>query len=254
MAPRTRTIAQSTQGQLLCGSASLSWTLSSPPTAPTNLALIAHPYGRLGGSQHDPVVQALANRLIEDGWAVCTYDARGVGASTGSPTFTGTAEVEDYQAIVQRVLLPLLPDPLPPDSKPQLLLSGYSYGSLAASSCLPPASYSTIRTRHLLISYPLSYLWALTLWRSSTFASTLRNIVASDNADVMAIMGHEDQFTGIETFRKWKEALEKDGGVAGRFRGVEVEGADHFWRGESLGKFLKEVEGWLGIALSVDVP
>lgn len=67
----------------------LAFTLSVPATAPpTNLALIAHPLGRLGGTKDDHVVRALAAVLKQAGWAVCTYDARGAGASTGSASFT----------------------------------------------------------------------------------------------------------------------------------------------------------------------
>ena len=58
------------------------------PANPTRLALIAHPLGRLGGTRDDHVVRTLARMLSDAGWAVCTYDARGAGASTGSASFT----------------------------------------------------------------------------------------------------------------------------------------------------------------------
>lgn len=51
-------------------------------------ALIAHPYGRLGGCKEDHVVVALAEKLASEGWTVLRYDARGAGASTGSVSWT----------------------------------------------------------------------------------------------------------------------------------------------------------------------
>ena len=146
--------------------------------------------------------------------------------------------------MLERVLLPLLPDPLPlSDPAPALLLAGYSYGTLAAASCPPPASHPTLRTRHLLVSYPLSVLWALTLFNSSTSKRALLDLVKVPTADVLAVFGDSDQFSGVGPLRKWSEALEREG--TGSFRGVEVVGADHFWRGDELGQMMQVVWEWV---------
>ena len=148
--------------------------------------------------------------------------------------------------MLERVLLPLLPDPLPlSDPAPALLLAGYSYGTLAAASCPPPASHPTLRTRHLLVSYPLSVLWALTLFNSSTSQRALLDLVRSPTADVLAVFGDSDQFSGVGPLRKWSGALEREGALARSFRGVEVVGADHFWRAEDLGEVMQVVRDWL---------
>ncbi|SGY69279.1 BQ5605_C004g02985 [Microbotryum silenes-dioicae] len=68
----------------------LSYALTHPTSdPPTRLALLAHPWGRLGGSKDDHVVVGVMNALVKEGYAVCRYDARGVGGSVGvSATWT----------------------------------------------------------------------------------------------------------------------------------------------------------------------
>ncbi|KAM0751611.1 hypothetical protein T439DRAFT_355518 [Meredithblackwellia eburnea MCA 4105] len=247
---------------------SLAYTLFTPqnesnssPTQ-TKLALIAHPLGRLGGSQHDHVVQSLARSFVSQGWIVCTYDARGAGNSSGSASFSGKPEVEDFQHVLESVLLPMLPQrPSHLEAPPvhELLLCGYSFGSLAASSC-PPSKLDNIRTRYLLISYPLSVMWALTVFRSSSFEDSLASLAkptplpnSSLGTSVLAIFGDSDQFTGVDNYRQWKAKLEatQEGELAGPasaipFRAIEVGGADHFWRtGGAIRQLLEETKKFL---------
>lgn len=70
------------------GHPALSYTLHHPSTPTNHLALLAHPLGRLGGSQRDPLILALTQMLVGEGWTVCTYDARGAGESEGSASWT----------------------------------------------------------------------------------------------------------------------------------------------------------------------
>ncbi|GAA5960295.1 hypothetical protein JCM21900_000940 [Sporobolomyces salmonicolor] len=221
-------------------------------------ALIAHPYGRLGGSRHDHVVVALAELLVEEGWLVCRYDSRGAGDSTGSGSWTGAPEAEDYQRILLDVLLPLL-SPSSASSAAasvesaapttyDLLLCGYSFGSLAASFCLAPSPTSTasFRTRCLLVSYPVSVLWALCSFRHSTFTTALRTTIQKGEYRTLAIFGDGDQFSSVGKFRRWSNELGKYGGSTGCWQAVEIEGADHFW-GDPVTKreLLEVVRAWL---------
>lgn len=99
----------------------------------------------------------------------------------------------------------------------------------------------------------MSVLWALTLFRSSPFDTALRHLISQDEgSDVLAFFGDADQFTAVGKYRAWKDGLEVlggggGGGEAGRrkFRGIEVEGADHFWTGKAKAKLLEEVGKWL---------
>lgn len=59
---------------------------STPPSS--RLAFVAHPFGKLGGTWNDPVVQLVTRTLLEIGWNVVNYNARGVGKSSGSGSFS----------------------------------------------------------------------------------------------------------------------------------------------------------------------
>lgn len=59
---------------------------ATPPS--TRLAFVAHPFGKLGGSWNDPVVKLITSTLLDNGWNVVNYNARGVGKSTGSGSFS----------------------------------------------------------------------------------------------------------------------------------------------------------------------
>ncbi|SCZ92397.1 BZ3500_MvSof-1268-A1-R1_Chr5-2g07829 [Microbotryum saponariae] len=62
----------------------LSYALTRPTSdPPTRLALLAHPWARLGGSKDDHVVVGVTSALVKEGYAVCRYDARGAGGSVG---------------------------------------------------------------------------------------------------------------------------------------------------------------------------
>lgn len=143
-----------------------------------------------------------------------------------------------------------------------ILLCGYSAGSLAASYCTPThlqelinrrcrptppppmrqdndggGKPKTIKLRYLLISYPVSVLWALTLFRSSTFTTRLDALIelagrtsspsqstppsslsekeeqdsfppsVSVSVWVMSARGRRDQFTGDSKYIAWEDRL-----------------------------------------------
>ncbi|KAF3162540.1 hypothetical protein TWF788_001992 [Orbilia oligospora] len=66
-----------------------------------------------------------------------------------------------------------------------------------------------------------------------------------DERDVFAVFGTDDMFTGIGRYRNWvKGKVERSNG---RFRGVEVDGAGHFWMQEEewMVKLREGVAGWI---------
>ncbi|KAK6508602.1 hypothetical protein TWF506_010686 [Arthrobotrys conoides] len=66
-----------------------------------------------------------------------------------------------------------------------------------------------------------------------------------DERDVFAVYGTDDMFTGIGRYRNWvKGKVERSNG---RFRGVEVDGAGHFWMQEEewMVKLRERVAGWI---------
>ncbi|KAK0561608.1 hypothetical protein OC844_003131 [Tilletia horrida] len=105
----------------------------APPSEPEGLAIIAHPYGSLGGSFDDHVVCALAEHLlVQRRFEVVTYNSRGVGQSTGRASWTGAAEADDYQ-VRESVLewaMKRFEERHPSVRGAKLVLCGYSAGSL----------------------------------------------------------------------------------------------------------------------------
>ncbi|KAF1810459.1 hypothetical protein P152DRAFT_451198 [Eremomyces bilateralis CBS 781.70] len=125
-------------------------------------AILAHPYAPLGGCFDDPVLDAVGSELLENGWAVATFNFRGALGSHGRTSWTGKPEVADYITIAGFVIFYLqhlqvrqrgiqspeegvgLPPQVgnPESSDPNtihLILGGYSYGSLIVTH-LPTVS------------------------------------------------------------------------------------------------------------------
>lgn len=109
----------------------------------------------------------------------------------------------------------------------------------------PPALFSsrTLRTSYLLVSYPLSVLGPLTLFRSAPFRTGLQELASSTAHPVLLMYGAADQFTGISKYRPWADDL-KGRTPSATVTATEVEGADHFWSGRrsALCEF---VDAWL---------
>ncbi|GAA6064378.1 hypothetical protein JCM10212_000487 [Sporobolomyces blumeae] len=221
---------------------------SRPPRTTTRLALIAHPWSRLGGSKRDHVVVALESVLVSEGYSVVRYDSRGAGESQGVPTWTGDSERQDFEVILHKIVLPLASidldcprngtdDTSTTSPSIDLVLCGYSFGALVASACPPPppprsSPRQAIRTRYLLLSYPLSVLWALTAFRTGPFTLALRDRVSTDRRRVCIAYGTRDQFSSCAKLDAWATALvasaaSEDG--HGTVDVVRVDGADHFW-------------------------
>ncbi|TID22766.1 Alpha/Beta hydrolase fold [Venturia nashicola] len=105
-------------------------------------AIVAHPYAPLGGSYDDPVVGLVANQILKEGFVVCTFNFRGAHGSSGRTSWTGVKEREDYTAVAAFMIQYLHHSSthnfseqslLPSDHAIQLVLGGFSYGSLITS-------------------------------------------------------------------------------------------------------------------------
>ncbi|QDS68807.1 hypothetical protein FKW77_006164 [Venturia effusa] len=110
-------------------------------------AIVAHPYAPLGGSYDDPVVGLVASQILKEGFTVCTFNFRGAHGSQGHTSWTGVKEREDYIAVAA-FMIQYLHQLSTIDSGEQLLLrshntiqlilGGYSYGSLITSHLPDP--------------------------------------------------------------------------------------------------------------------
>lgn len=105
------------------------------------IALLAHPYAPLGGSSSDPVLALATTTFLEQGYIVCLFDFRGAGRSEGRTSWTANGEREDYVTLVGFCITYLTSLSSESDgdrvAELDIVLGGYSYGSLIVQS-LPP--------------------------------------------------------------------------------------------------------------------
>ncbi|KAJ7957420.1 alpha/beta-Hydrolases superfamily protein [Quillaja saponaria] len=92
-----------------------------------NLVIVlVHPYSVLGGSQ--ALLKGVASGLASEGYMAVTFDMRGVERSTGRPSITGFAEIQDAVAVCKWVCQNLYVD--------RILLVGSSAGAPIAGSAV----------------------------------------------------------------------------------------------------------------------
>ncbi|GHJ85935.1 hypothetical protein NliqN6_2337 [Naganishia liquefaciens] len=237
------------------------------------IAIIAHPYGFLGGSLNDHVVQALKDVLCQRSVSVLLYNSRGVGKSSGRASWTGEAERKDYQAVVDWVVdnhRTLAPDRahegIDVPSRLVVYCCGYSFGSVMAGQAISPPHRRTgpqVRLRYILISPPVSTVvrFLLTPFRSGNFTASLQRIVSGDgsagvhedeagreSSKVLIIYGRRDNFTSEATYRRWIGEFFPVADLTYRetFSVKEITDADHFWSNSGCkSEMLAEVANWL---------
>jgi len=126
-----------------------------------------------------------------------------------------------------------------------VVIAGYSHGSLIAS--LQPVHPYPIKTSHILLSYPLSTRGLLTLFRISTYASSLNDLIRNPASNTLITFGTRDEFTSATSYETWFQTLQKEAGGEGKghLEVVKVDGATHFWSGEHGRELQRAVEGWL---------
>jgi len=182
----------------------------------------------------DQVLASLSNVLLHEcGYHVLLFNSRGVGRSSGWPSFTGLAEGRDLEELVQWGLGAV------PNVK-SVVLIGYSHGALITS--LHPALPSPVKTSHLLLSYPLGPRSFLTLFHGGTYTSRLNELINDPQSNILIVHGDQDEFTGAETYEGWVAELRKNGG---EFRVELVRGATHFWTSRSGQRLGEIVKGWV---------
>lgn len=134
-APRELQIPSSHDGSLVACRVYMPdrWESSFSP----DLAVVAHPYGPLGGSYDDPVVNLTARELLSAGYVVCTFNFRTM------PSWTLRAEIADYASCAVFLMYFVYYSRLSGSKEESgwrdapltlnFIAGGYSYGSLVAS-------------------------------------------------------------------------------------------------------------------------
>ncbi|CAD6912756.1 unnamed protein product [Tilletia caries] len=183
-------------------------SLSNSPV-PKGLAIVAHPYGSLGGCFDDHVVCALAEAfLVKRQFQVVTFNSRGVGQSTGRASWTGASESEDYQHVLSWSMRDFEARH-PSVQGASVVLCGYSAGSLYCSTAQVKASGPTWASHpplYVLISYPRGVLWALSLFQSARYDRALSQLLTGKEAKVLVVYGTKDDFTSRKTYESWIKA------------------------------------------------
>ncbi|ORY06192.1 alpha/beta-hydrolase [Basidiobolus meristosporus CBS 931.73] len=223
--------------------------------------VLSHPYGPLGGNYDNNVVRKLHSHFAKKGLVVVSFNARGSGNSSGRTSWTGIPETEDIKIIVgflakeEEVFSHTenAPD-FPKPSK--IVICGYSYGSVISSS-LRPMDFPNVKLFYAFISYPLSVVWLLTLWKCNWFFKRVEEIMGiskipsspeqsslNENIEpqpVLFIYGDSDQFTSLSSYQKW---LRKFPAELQNIQPRLIEGCDHFWFGKE-NKIAQCIEDWL---------
>ncbi|KAK6349295.1 hypothetical protein TWF730_010045 [Orbilia blumenaviensis] len=110
---------------------------------------------------------------------------------------------------------------------------------LLVSPLLPPVSM------FLNLPNPMSWFPTKTKKEEEKEAEESTEDDTEDERDVFAVYGTDDMFTGIGKYRNWtKGKVERSGG---KFRGVEIDEAGHFWMQEEdwMVKLRDTVAGWI---------
>ena len=114
------------------------------------------------------------------------------------------------------------------------------------------------KVSYILLSHALGPVSLLTMFNSKTYTKALDELLLQSKTDVLCIYGDRDQFTSTKRYLAWTEHLKAvikqrkvpkiQPAVAdrrGAFQATQIEGADHFWRGNRGREMRKVVTDWI---------
>ena len=193
-------------------------SLASSSSSCRGLAILAHPFGRLGGSFDDPVITHLASVLLTHAHLrVVRFNSRGVGKSGGSPSWTGKSECSDFQEILHKCIDNFCLD-FPNSTEAQLVIAGYSAGGLYASTVKVPLSIYDLKQfrgakqpRYILLSFPAGVTWALSFFTSRTYTDALKKLLTSRTVLGASSVTAEDEGVAKAASRAAESTPSNDG-------------------------------------------
>ena len=175
--------------------------LLDAPDAPKAALVLCHPHPRMGGTMNAPLLVALVERLVAEGWAVLRFNFRGIGDSEGTAGI-GHDEIADAEGalaeIAARYELPTA-------------IAGWSFGGAVA-----------IRTaaRHPELKAIVGIAPAVTEKPGIT-AGLPPAADISLPGELLVVVGINDELVDPADARAWTES------VGGHF--IEMKGANHFF-------------------------
>lgn len=190
------------------------------------IIIFVHQWGLLGGNSR--LMVGLAKGMGSLGFESITFDLRGVGSSTGSASWTNSAEVEDLKAVINYCT---------ENSNKDIFLVGSSAGASIVGATI---DYSHRVTGAAFIGY----VWGF--WTSFLFSWGYEAIKNSVKPKLF-IIGDKDEFTSLSTYRTRIDEL---GGEVNEIKNIE--GKNHFEIESPV--YDREVACWISdfISLYVD--
>lgn len=155
--------------------------------------ICAHPWGPLGGSMHDIVVQSTLRTFAEAGLTTLRFNFRsGIGRGNQSA---------DDVFFMARYLL----EELPEEERPtQLIICGYSYGSIPAAAAVMEVPEAI---GFVVIAPPLDYASALYLFNQEALLARACDDTTNAGKPRMLLIGDRDNFCSMETFQALAERM-----------------------------------------------
>jgi len=156
------------------------------------VVIATHPWGPLGGSMHDPHPTTACRVFGAAGCSTARFDFRsGIGS--------GQSSIDDVIAVADWFTTAHQGRDVPEAS--QVLLVGYSYGSLIASA----ASAEIPRCiAWVAIGPPIDYGWALYVFNTSNI---LEQAAGCEGRPKMVIKGTADQYCSDSTLESFVQTL-----------------------------------------------
>ena len=180
--------------------------------------VLCHPHPQMGGTMNAPLLVALRDRLVDEGWAIVRFNFRGIGTSQGESS-TGEAEVADAEGAVKVASERYQSAPL--------AIAGWSFGAAVA---VRTAAVHTGIVACIGIAPAVVEKEGITAGLPPPEDVNLKG-------DLLFVCGANDKHVSPQDCRSWVER------VSGA-QYVEVRGAYHFFWGkyEDLAEL---VSNWL---------
>ncbi len=180
--------------------------------------VLCHPHPKMGGTMNAPLLGALRDRLVDEGWAVVRFNFRGIGSSEGEPS-TGVAEVADAEGALDLATerFPHLP----------MTIGGWSFGAAVAVRTMGAHPEITAGVAIAPSVKP----------REGVTAGLPHPSEISLESPLLFVCAVNDDLVSIGDCREWVEAVPSCGLV-------ELRGANHFFWAK-YGDLADEVSKWL---------
>ena len=179
------------------GGVTLEFAVQVPPH-PIGSMVVCHPHPGHGGTMRHPIVRAIADEAVANGFTAVRFNFRGVGQSTSSPT-DGSGEIDDLAAVMGH---------MESDHPPVIGVAGWSFG--AAVALIWQARTDSV-IRYVGIAPPVQGLGGHTLPPNDSLSTARRTF----------IIGDRDQFVDITALTSYAESL--DAAV------IRYDNTDHFF-------------------------